>query len=301
MATYRDAAVDLMKQLVNSGRQYSYDGDGHSWTNLETMYTYGVPVNMPAGDTDCSGAVTNTYIALGVLQAGYYDTGNMADKLCSQGFIYHTWGDSYVMRPGDLALRPKNTGMEYGHVAMCVGNDYTLAEFTTPSAGGPGIRSFYNYPWTICLELPDSIGNMTWSDSGSGGGTGGNIDEDGLWGKETTRALQNHYGTTPDGEVWHQWAPNIRENPVLVDGWLCDDTLLGSPVIRAIQSNLGVAPVDGIMGQDTITAINNLFAGNYVADKDNPDTYKYLSTGAVWEIQHQLNGGVWPLQLPWQS
>lgn len=168
MATYRDAAVDLMKQLVDSGRQYSYDGGGHTWTNLETMYTYGVPVEMPLGDTDCSGAVTNVYMALGVLQKGYYDTGNMADSLCSQGFIYHPWEDSYVMRPGDLALRPKNTGMEYGHVAMCVADDFTLAEFTIPA---PRICPFYDYPWTICLELPDSIGNQAWSGGSTGGST----------------------------------------------------------------------------------------------------------------------------------
>lgn len=301
MATYREAAVELMRKITSEGRPYVLGG-GHYWYSPDTTFVYedvfGVSVSIPAGAMDCSGAVSSVYKALGLLDKGtVYSTSVMADLMCATGyFIYHDWSDSYVMRPGDLALRSYETG----HVAMCMDSSFTLAEFL-PNEGGDPDEPYYDFGWNICLELSDAIGNMTWSESGSGGGTGSSIDEDGLWGRETTRALQNHYGTTPDGEVWHQWAPNIRENPVLVDGWLCDDSLLGSPVIRAIQSNLGVAPVDGIMGQDTITAINNLFAGNYVADKDNPDTYKYLSTGAVWEIQHQLNGGVWPLQLSWQS
>lgn len=127
----------------------------------------------------------------------------------------------------------------------------------------------------------------------SGGSTtvpgGGSIAEDGYWGSETTRAFQRHYGTPEDGTVSHQWEPNIRANPVLTTGWLCDETLIGSTVIRAIQRDLGVE-ADGIMGPNTIGAIYNLFGGAYGYSTT-------LSTAAVWEIQHQLNGGVWPLHL----
>ena len=44
------------------------------------------------------------------------------------------------------------------------------------------------------------------------------------------------------------------------------------------------------MGPNTIGAIYNLFGGAYGYSTT-------LSTAAVWEIQHQLNGGVWPLHL----
>ena len=292
MATYRDAAVDLMKQLVLSGRGY-YLGGGRDWSNVSTMYTYGVGVSMLNGATDCSGSVTNVYAALGVISKGYYETADMRSKLTAQGFLEHQWSDSYVMRPGDLAL------CEPGHVAMCVADDFTLAEFLP---GAVRITPFYEpvmkdgRSWNYCLELPDSIGDRTWSGSGtSGSGTGGSgtvggsIAEDGVWGKATTAAMQRHYGTVADGEVWHQWRPNIDANPVLGEGWMCDETLLGSTVIRALQSDLGVE-ADGIMGPATISAIYDLFGGAYGHSTT-------LSAAAVWEIQHQLNGGVWPLHL----
>ena len=168
MATIRDAAVNLMTQLVNSGRSYVWGG-GHAWTNLQTVNVLGVNVQVPAGGMDCSGSVLNVYKALGVIPKGDdNDTASMASYLVGKGFIYHDWSDSYVMRPGDLALRPKNTGMAYGHVAMCVASDFSLAEFTTASAGGPGVRAYYDYPWTICLELPDSIADRVWGGSSGG-------------------------------------------------------------------------------------------------------------------------------------
>lgn len=291
MATYREAAVNLMTRLATEGRGYELKG-GHSWTNLVTYDVYGVSVGVPAGSMDCSGAVSAVYKALGLLDKGtIYDTGNMEYLMCDTGyFTWHSWDDPYVMRPGDLMLKPKPSDDAIGHVAMCIANDFSLAEFTTDNVGGPGVRGFYDFPWTVCLELNDSIGNQTWSGSSTGGsGTGGPIAEDGVWGKATTAAMQRHYGTVADGEVWHQWRPNIDANPVLGEGWMCDETLLGSPVIRALQSDLGVS-ADGIMGPATISAIYDLFGGAYGHSTT-------LSAAAVWEIQHQLNGDVWPLHL----
>ena len=72
-------------------------------------------------------------------------------------------------------------------------------------------------------------------------------------------ALQNYFGTYADGEIWHQWAPNVNRNGALTSGWMCDGTAKGSPVIRALQNILGVT-ADGIIGTDTIMALQTRWA-----------------------------------------
>lgn len=291
MATYREAAVNLMSQLVTEGREYELGG-GHDWTDLVARSVFGIGVYVPGGNMDCSGSVSAVYKALGLLNKyAHYPTSNMADLMCATGyFVAHDWNDSYVMRPGDLMLRP-STDYAIGHVAMCVASDFSLAEFTTNSAGGPGIRSFYNFPWTICLEFLDSIGNRTWSgsDGGTGGGTGGaangSISIDGYWGSATTSALQRHYGTVVDGIASHQWEPNVTANPALTSGWRCDETAQGSPMIRKLQEDLGTE-VDGIFGGPDIYALQSK-CGTVA------DGVLWGPSPCVMEMQRRLNAGTW--------
>ena len=165
--------------------------------------------------------------------------------------------------------------------------DFSLAEFTTDSAGGPGVREFYNFPWTICLELKDEIGNQTWSGAGTGGGGtgGGSIGVDGYWGTATTSALQRHYGTVADGIVSHQWAPNVSANPALTSGWECDETAIGSPMIRKLQADLGT-DVDGIFGGADIYALQRR-CGTVA------DGVLWGPSPCVKEMQRRLNAGTW--------
>ena len=285
METYREAAVNLMTQLATEGRSYSLGG-GHEWENLVERSVFGVSVYVPGGDMDCSGSVSAVYKALGLLDKyTIYQTSDMADLMVSTGyFTEHPWDDPYVMRPGDLMLRPA-VGDAIGHVAMCIASDFSLAEFTTAGAGGPGVRPFYDFPWTICLELSDSIGNKTWSGTGGGTTTGGQIGVDGYWGTATTSALQRHYGTTVDGIVSHQWAPNVSANPALTSGWQCDETAAGSPMIRELQKDLGT-DVDGIFGGADIYALQRR-CGTVA------DGVLWGPSPCVKEMQRRLNAGTW--------
>lgn len=264
MATIRQAAVDLMTQLATSGRAYLLAG-GRDWSSTETRYVYGEAVSVPMGPMDCSGSVTDVYIALGVITNQYYDTGNMASKLCAQGFIYHDWSDSYVMRPGDLALYPSGTGSRPGHVAMCVDSNFSLAEFTTPSAGGPGVKAFYDYPWTVCLELPDSIANRTWGSGSSGGGT------------SSIKSMQSML----NGKL-----SSFGQGSVSVDGIYGQQTQRG--LVRLLQASDNIdygysLSVDGIVGPATLAAVNAHQIG-----------YGHETTGNdVWAVKAMLVGNGW--------
>ena len=150
--------------------------------------------------------------------------------------------------------------------------------------------------------MMDALGNQTWvgpnheyrlvSGGSSGGSASASITEDGYWGPDTTRAMQAHYGTYVDGIVSHQWEPNVAANSevLLRSSWEGDYTATGSPMIRALQADIGTEQ-DGIFGEADIVKIkSDLFAGVY-------GTAGTMDRATVWQIQHQLNGGVWPLRL----
>ena len=143
----------------------------------------------------------------------------------------------------------------------------------------------------MAISPKDTLTNMrNAACGGAPGASAAGIAEDGVWGCETTTALQNHYGLVADGEIWHQWAPNVQGNPALgPDSWKCDQTSQGSPLIRAMQADLGTE-TDGIFGPQDVLAIKRLFGGKYGAGD-------VMTTESVWELQHQLNGGIWPKQL----
>lgn len=112
---------------------------------------------------------------------------------------------------------------------------------------------------------------------------------DGYWGCATTRALQDHYGTVADGEVWHQWKPTVDSNPGLTSGWCCDGSREGSPLIRAIQQDLNShgwqLNVDGVLGPLTICAMQREVgagAADCVLSGPSP---------CIAEMQRRLNAG----------
>ena len=82
----------------------------------------------------------------------------------------------------------------------------------------------------------------------------GKLALDGYWGRNTTAALQKALGCVADGEVWGQYSGNRVYLPNCTSGWKWSANPSGSPVIRALQSRLGVT-ADGIVGKATVTAL----------------------------------------------
>lgn len=78
------------------------------------------------------------------------------------------------------------------------------------------------------------------------------VTEDGYWGKDTTKATQEMYGTVIDGIVSKQYRLNKKYLPNATSGW--EWVLLtgkGSPMVRLLQKEIG-AKVDGVLGKNSI-------------------------------------------------
>ena len=108
---------------------------------------------------------------------------------------------------------------------------------------------------------------------------------DGYWGKATTRALQSRFGTVADGEIWGQYVGHKASNPGLTGGWIwtSGSAMTGSPLIRKMQTWLGVA-ADGIAGPTTFKALQNRLGK--VAD----GTF-WAPSPAIAEMQRRINAG----------
>lgn len=110
---------------------------------------------------------------------------------------------------------------------------------------------------------------------------------DGFWGSETTRALQRLFGTPEDGVVSHQFVGDHQ--PALTTGWEWDETLGGSTLIRAMQTELGtgsgmVTVVDGLIGPGTIAKLQEHF-GTVV------DGELWANSPCVRAMQEAINNG----------
>ena len=84
--------------------------------------------------------------------------------------------------------------------------------------------------------------------------------EEGLWGRKTTRALQEIFALPVDGLVKEQYAPFKKKNPGLLSEtfeWM-DDPKEGSNLIRSLQKMAG-AKEDGFLGEETVRALQRFF------------------------------------------
>ena len=110
---------------------------------------------------------------------------------------------------------------------------------------------------------------------------------DGLWGRATTRAIQDRIGVTVDGVISHQH-PEC-EQPGFTTGWEYDMTYQGSETIRAIQRwlqsrGLYDAHIDGLCGTQTVRGLQ-MMCGTEV------DGVISAPSDCVREIQRRLVDG----------
>lgn len=110
------------------------------------------------------------------------------------------------------------------------------------------------------------------------------IDVDGYWGSGTTRRLQEVLGTPVDGVVSSQHAAIRTKNPGLRTGWQWVTRPQGSLVIKEVQRRMGMSKVDGIIGPDTIKALQR---------RMGTPVDGVVSNGSlmVQELQRRLNRG----------
>lgn len=110
------------------------------------------------------------------------------------------------------------------------------------------------------------------------------LDVDGLWGCDTTKAVQKALGTPVDGIVSGQSAVDFNKankGGLLTSSWKMGKG--GSLMVKALQKKVG-ATADGYFGVDTCKALQK-YLGTYA------DGYASKPSAMVKELQRRLNAG----------
>ena len=113
------------------------------------------------------------------------------------------------------------------------------------------------------------------------------VEEDGIWGVQTTYYLQEMFGTVADGEIWNQQTSNKKYlKNCSTKSWkfkLYPKT--GSPFIMKLQQFLGVT-ADGWCGRNTIRALQSHLrtCGYYTGEIDG-----YAGYYTVLGVQKWIN------------
>lgn len=115
------------------------------------------------------------------------------------------------------------------------------------------------------------------------------LEVDGLWGKKTTKRLQTVLGTTVDGTISSQSVTYKSSNPGLLAeswDWVAAGTAKGSPCIRALQREMGMAAAnrDGIWGKKTAKKLE----ARYGLARDG---FASKPSKMVKKLQQKLNSG----------
>jgi hypothetical protein len=122
--------------------------------------------------------------------------------------------------------------------------------FANTNCPGPYLESKFPY---IADEINKRLGVKSEPTSSV------KITEDGKWGTDTTKRLQQIFGTTVDGIVSNQHLAYKDKNPGLVSGWewVAKPNGKGSQLIKAMQKWAGmpVRDQDGEVGPKTFRAI----------------------------------------------
>lgn len=126
--------------------------------------------------------------------------------------------------------------------------------YSATACPGNYLRSKMDY---ICNEVNKKLNNSTDS-SDKKEENKHTIDEDGKWGKDTTKKAQEVFGTTIDGVVTDQRKEYEAKNPGLISfEWKSNPTGY-SELIKAIQKKVG-ANADGWIGTETIKKMQKYF------------------------------------------
>lgn len=114
------------------------------------------------------------------------------------------------------------------------------------------------------------------------------ITVDGVWGKDTTIALQKALNAPyKDGIISRQSRTNKKYLAGCTTGWEFKTGIVkGSQTIELLQKKLGMAKknCDGVMGKDTVKALQK-YLGTYV------DGYLDNPSNCIKELQRRLNAG----------
>lgn len=202
-------------------------------------------------------ALNNNYNSIGICCEGAYMTETMPDaqkSACKElvAYIKDKYGISTVQAHRDVCA------------TNCPGTNYPFNEIVGASGSS---------------NVTTSTATSTTTSSSSGA-----LSVDGLWGQNTTTALQKALGTTVDGIVSNQSQSDFNK---CNNGGLLTSTFHfgsgGSPMMKALQTKVG-STADGYVGVNTIKALQTYLGTTVdgVVDSSSP---------MVKQLQTRLNNG----------
>lgn len=142
----------------------------------------------------------------------------------------------------------------------------------------PGV----NFPFNEIAGASGSSSVSTSTASSSSSSSNGALSVDGLWGQNTTTAVQKALGTTVDGIVSNQSQSDFNK---CNNGGLLTSTFHfgsgGSPMMKALQSKVG-STADGYIGKNTVKALQTYLGTTVDGVVDSPSPM-------VKQLQTRLN------------
>ena len=209
---------------------------GYDQNNRLGVITYGVNTKTKT-ECDCSSLVRECVKEASGKDPGNFTTANEATVLKATGLFEDkiTYTSNTALYTGDILVTKTQ-----GHTVVVVnGND------------------------RISNSIPPQSTSTT---------DGVALTVDGLWGSNTTRRLQQIFGTTQDGVISNQYISEKNRNPGLKSqsGWEWKTSpTVGSLLIKAIQKKVGVKQ-DGWIGKNTIMAMQKWLGSTQDGIISNP-------------------------------
>lgn len=167
-------------------------------------------------------------------------------------------------KPGDVAYFNWDGGVvdHVGFIEINQGSYVQTIEFNTNN--GQVLRRTRNWNTIEAVVRPNYDGNPSNPTTPStpkpdtSKPTPNRIEEDGWWGKDTTRRLQQYLGTPQDGVVSGQSSSavqSVNKGGLLYSSWAIGRG--GSVVIRALQAKIGMdsEEQDGLFGKNTCRSL----------------------------------------------
>lgn len=295
---YSDLAAEVMWHKI------THEQHGYSQPNRSTNYddkehitlSDGTGADIAAWDDDCSSAVRDCYLSIGVDVSYYTYTGNEAGGLLDSGnFVrispYDAQNGDIVLRDGhtEMVLVRNNTRYQGGFRH----GDWGIDGVTGDQDGTESTYSMYDPDaWEEAFRCvkersgsrPQGSSNNTSTGAASNNTYGGSLDVDGWAGFNTVLDMQTALGTYQDGYISGQtYGGDVYRQRVSA----VEHGSGGSTMVRALQRLIG-AGVDGYWGCETSTRLQQYLEsrGYDVGGVDG-----YFGPNSVMALQRCLNDG----------
>lgn len=144
-------------------------------------------------------------------------------------------------------------GSKYGHVAVYAGNgNMRTTNSATNRIHTMTVASWVRAGYHLLGWTEDINGVRIYGGGGNSEQSAGGLKVDGVWGAETTKALQRVLGTPVDGVISEQY-PHPQITAITSVGWKKSNPQ-GSQMVYRLQQKIGVH-ADGLLGPNTIKAL----------------------------------------------